>query len=111
MSLEYDFQEFIFFFLFVGAPTVRIIQANPYRVRPGETVRFECMAEGDPRPNVVWRKLRHPLVSYSSTENVEDGRALLEIRRVSQTDSGVYICSARNSAGVTEERIQLIGEL
>lgn len=79
-------------------------------MRPGETVRFECMAEGDPRPNVVWRKLRHPLVSYSSTENVEDGKALLEIRRVSQTDSGVYICSARNSAGVTEERIQLIGE-
>lgn len=101
----------MFFLLFIGAPTVRIIQANPYRVRPGETVRFECMSEGDPRPNVVWRKLRHPLVSYSATENVEDGKALLEIRRVSQTDSGVYICSARNSAGVTEERIQLIGEL
>lgn len=89
---------------------MRIIQANPYRVRPGETVRLECLAEGDPRPNVVWRKLRHPLVSYSSTEDVEDGRAFLEIRRVSQSDSGVYICSARSSVGVTEERIQLMGE-
>lgn len=92
-----------------GAPTVKIIQANPYRVRPGETVRFECLAQGDPQPNVVWRKLRHPLVSYSSTDEVIDGRALLEIRRVSQSDTGVYICSARNSAGVTEERIQLMG--
>ncbi|KAG8188529.1 hypothetical protein JTE90_004764 [Oedothorax gibbosus] len=93
-----------------GAPTVKIIQANPYRVRPGETVRFECQSQGDPRPNVSWRKLRHPLVSYAAAEKAEDGKALLEIRRVSQSDSGVYICSARNSAGVTEERIQLIVE-
>ncbi|CAL1298852.1 unnamed protein product [Larinioides sclopetarius] len=93
-----------------GAPTVKITQANPYRVRPGETVRFECLSEGDPRPNVSWRKLRHPLVSYAAAEESIDGKALLEIRRVSQSDSGVYICSARNSAGVTEERIQLIVE-
>ncbi|GFS51261.1 basement membrane-specific heparan sulfate proteoglycan core protein [Trichonephila inaurata madagascariensis] len=93
-----------------GAPTVKIIQANPYRVRPGETVRFECLSEGDPRPNVSWRKLRHPLVSYAASDESIDGKALLEIRRVSQSDSGVYICSARSSAGVTEERIQLIVE-
>ncbi|GFQ77560.1 basement membrane-specific heparan sulfate proteoglycan core protein, partial [Trichonephila clavata] len=93
-----------------GAPTVKIIQANPYRVRPGETVRFECLSEGDPRPNVSWRKLRHPLVSYAASDESVDGKALLEIRRVSQSDSGVYICSARSSAGVTEERIQLIVE-
>nr|XP_042896680.1 basement membrane-specific heparan sulfate proteoglycan core protein [Parasteatoda tepidariorum] len=93
-----------------GAPTVKITQANPYRVRPGETVRFECLSEGDPRPNVSWRKLRHPLVSYAAAEESEDGKAILEIRRVSQSDSGVYICSARNTAGITEERIQLIVE-
>lgn len=80
-------------------------------MRPGETVRFECLAEGDPRPNVSWRKLRHPLVSYAAAEESEDGKAVLEIRRCSTSDSGVYICSARNSAGVTEERIQLIGGL
>ncbi|XP_054720927.1 basement membrane-specific heparan sulfate proteoglycan core protein-like [Uloborus diversus] len=93
-----------------GAPTVRIVQANPYRVRPGETVRFECISHGDPKPNVVWRKLRHPLVSYAGRSEREDGKALLEIRRVSQSDAGVYICSAQSTAGVTEERIQLIVE-
>lgn len=34
--------------------------------------------------------------------------AILEIDRFSQQDQGLYICEARNEAGVAEKRIQLV---
>lgn len=91
-----------------GAPLLRIIQENPYRARPGDTVRFECTVSGDPKPSLEWRKLRQPLVSYAASE--EDGRARLEINHVTLSDAGVYVCTARSAAGISEERIQLIVE-
>ena len=40
-------------------PRVSITPApSPHRVRVGERVRLECHAEGDPLPNVSWKKLR-----------------------------------------------------
>ena len=37
-------------------------------------------------------------------------RAQLYIRRASYADSGIYVCTASNAAGSTEERVQLQGK-
>jgi hemicentin len=95
-----------------GAPTVRILQSNPFRVRPNERIRLECVAEGEPKPNVVWRKHQQPYTGFAQTIPVTEieGKAILEIPSVSASDSGIYICTSTSPLGTTEERIQLIVE-
>ncbi|XP_076325413.1 terribly reduced optic lobes isoform X10 [Tachypleus tridentatus] len=91
-----------------GSPTVKILQNNPFRVRPGETIRFECQALGDPLPSVTWRKPRADEHLYHV--EMRDGFAVLEIQRVTSADSGTYSCLASSPSGDSEERIQLIVE-
>jgi len=76
-----------------GAPTVRILQSNPYRVRPNEKVRLECVTEGDPKPNVVWRKHQQPYTGIAQTVPITEieGKAILEISSVTASDSGIYV--------------------
>ena len=72
---------------------VKILQSSPYRVRPHERVRFECTAVGEPKPNLVWRKMAAPygtaVAPLASRE--EDGKAVLEIYNVSAADTGTYM--------------------
>jgi hemicentin len=95
-----------------GAPTLRILQSNPFRVRPNEQIRLECVAEGEPKPNVIWRKHQQPYTGFAQTIPVTEieGKAILEIPSVSASDSGIYICTSTSPLGTTEERIQLIVE-
>ncbi|XP_071451008.1 basement membrane-specific heparan sulfate proteoglycan core protein [Hetaerina americana] len=76
-----------------------------YRVKPGQRVRMECSADGDPTPTVSWDR-QHPGYPYSPGETKEN--AVYEITQASPSDSGTYTCEARNVLGSTQERIQLI---
>ncbi|XP_071052422.1 basement membrane-specific heparan sulfate proteoglycan core protein isoform X15 [Onthophagus taurus] len=75
-------------------------------VKQGEPVRIECRATGNPRPYVSWRKHGERETVYS-TRLQPTPDAVLDISHVSDGDAGSYICTAENSAGVTEERIEL----
>ncbi|CAG2107533.1 unnamed protein product, partial [Medioppia subpectinata] len=96
-----------------GAPTVKILQSSPYRVRPNEKVRLECEANGDQTSNLIWRRVSHQLHSgapilVAGTES--EGRAVIEISNVTASDSGVYVCTSTSPFGTIEERIHLIVE-
>ncbi|XP_064212839.1 basement membrane-specific heparan sulfate proteoglycan core protein [Tribolium castaneum] len=79
--------------------------------RRDEFVRLECHARGSPPPSLQWRRLSEPygasgrsgLPAVAAPRNV----AILEIARFSARDQDLYICEARNQAGVAEKRVQL----
>lgn len=92
-------------------PTITISPgSNPVRAKIGQRLRLECRAQGDPAPTVSWRRLRTGFL-YDNIESKETQQiAVYDISRVTQTDEGTYSCTARNEAGLTEERVQVIVE-
>ena len=83
--------------------------ASPYRVRVGQRITMECVAEGDPLPTVQWEMPSQPTgVGAAVPERQERGSAVLEIASVTQQHQGVYVCVANNGLGRTEGRMQLI---
>lgn len=81
-----------------------ILTAKP-RIQPaptslkaliGQTVVLPCVVQGEPSPQISW--LRDGLF-------VSNDR-MLKIQTVQHSDSGTYICVARNSAG--EDTIEIV---
>ncbi|XP_044266426.1 basement membrane-specific heparan sulfate proteoglycan core protein isoform X20 [Tribolium madens] len=77
--------------------------------RRDEFVRLECHARGSPPPSVQWRRLSEPYGASGRSGLPAASRnvAILEIARFSTRDQDLYICEARNQAGVAEKRVQL----
>ncbi|XP_065579048.1 basement membrane-specific heparan sulfate proteoglycan core protein-like isoform X5 [Artemia franciscana] len=92
-------------------PSVTITPSGSYRVTNGQRVRLECRAEGDPVPFVSWRRVRSGSVGEGDSVVSETSFfSTYEIASVTSSDEGVYSCIAKNAAGVSEERLQLIVE-
>lgn len=72
---------------------VKILQSSPYRVRPHERVRFECVSTGQTKPNLFWRKMSQPYTSAVAPlpSREEDGKIVLELFNVSAADTGIYM--------------------
>ena len=79
------------------APSVRLERVpNSVEVEDGvDNVVLTCVADGNPRPDIVWRKL-----GQSSIFRIEDN---LRFEPVQASDSGTYICLARNDLGASDE--------
>ncbi|KAL7299328.1 hypothetical protein TKK_0007906 [Trichogramma kaykai] len=80
--------------------------ANIYE---GDQFKFECHVIGQPRPKVSWFKdeieiMQNP--DYSIYHN-DDGFCSLIIQETFAEDSGIFSCSATNSAGSTEIKAKL----
>ena len=91
--------------------------AVPPSISPGETditvlegnpVILECEADGDPFPQIEWRK-DGVIFDSSDTERGyymgEAGTLAIEAARL--TDAGKYTCTASNPAGKEARVIQL----
>nr|XP_045613717.1 basement membrane-specific heparan sulfate proteoglycan core protein-like isoform X12 [Procambarus clarkii] len=83
---------------------------SPYTVRQGERVHLECSAQGDPAPSVTWQRLQVNFPSDIPSRSTDLNVAVYDIASATKADEGTYQCSARNSAGVSHERFQLIVE-
>ncbi|KAG8224764.1 hypothetical protein J437_LFUL005333 [Ladona fulva] len=79
-----------------------------YHVKPGQRVRMECSADGDPAPSVFWNRHHPGYPRYGGYGAETKESAVYEITRASLSDSGTYSCEARNAVGTTQERLQLI---
>nr|CAH7733355.1 unnamed protein product [Callosobruchus chinensis] len=93
------------------APEVQITPTQDTISRPeGEYLRLICQATGTPQPTVQWSK--YGGVSGYRTDNSVNipNVAYQEFNRLSRDDQGVYVCRAESSAGIVENRIQLIIE-
>uniref|UniRef100_A0AAR2KHA9 Neural cell adhesion molecule L1-like protein n=1 Tax=Pygocentrus nattereri TaxID=42514 RepID=A0AAR2KHA9_PYGNA len=64
----------------------------------GEELELECISEGFPTPKIEWTKLGEKLPKRS---NIKNYGKLLTISKVTEEDSGKYMCKAKNSVGET----------
>ncbi|XP_066527992.1 cell adhesion molecule L1-like a isoform X2 [Hoplias malabaricus] len=62
----------------------------------GVELELECIAEGFPTPTIEWTKMGEKLPKRANNRNY--GK-VLTISKVTEQDSGKYMCKARNSVG------------
>ena len=86
----------------ISSPAV-VVSPVTLTVNEGGTASFQCSASGNPEPALAWSKLN----SKSQITQSAVSRGMLELKKVTGTDSGVYQCSATNILGNTQEVVRL----
>ena len=86
----------------ISSPAV-VVSPVTLTVNEGGTASFQCSASGNPEPAVTWNKLN----SQSQIIRSAVSRGMLELRKVTGSDSGVYQCSATNILGKSQESVRL----
>ena len=86
-----------------------------YLKETGNSVQFNCTADGNPRPKIVWRFNGHPLsrnttrhtISYihenegfRSLSGTKQISSYLNISSLNSDDNGSYSCRADNEANI-----------
>jgi hypothetical protein len=84
-------------------PFFRHIQQN-ISVFEGHPISFECFAEGDPHPQVLWYKNGKRIVTDKRV--FFDSYGYLKINQVRVSDSGEYLCRAVNKAGFVQHSFE-----
>ncbi|XP_028999297.1 basement membrane-specific heparan sulfate proteoglycan core protein-like [Betta splendens] len=90
------------------APRVRLIPEGPLHVRVGEHVTVECRATGRPWPALMWTRQGSTLQLVTTATNDVN---VIQWASVRPEDSGVYVCQAENTEGVTEAKIEISVEM
>ncbi|XP_047234481.1 neural cell adhesion molecule L1.1-like isoform X4 [Girardinichthys multiradiatus] len=85
-------------------------QSPDLKYAPGETVRLDCLAKGNPDPTITWRINGEPLTGGTAVD--EDSRrtvtsSALILRDVVLSDTAVYQCEATNVHGSILQNINL----
>lgn len=76
------------------------VPLKPLTVTLGETLNLQCRVSGSPPLTIQWMKDRKELTSGENTIiTFVGGTASLELRPVSETDAGDYLCKATNASG------------
>lgn len=85
-------------------PSVLInIRTSVQTVVVGHAVEFECLAMGDPKPQVTWSKVGGRL-----RPGIMQSGGIVRIARVELADAGQYRCTATNAAGTTQSHVLLL---
>ncbi|KAJ8985113.1 hypothetical protein NQ317_012763 [Molorchus minor] len=87
--------------LIVKAAPIFTVQPENVETPIGGTVKLECLATGNPKPEITWFKDDIEIRSEGRIRIVEDG-SLLEIKDAKESDSALYICEASNELGIRE---------
>ncbi|XP_061844410.1 basement membrane-specific heparan sulfate proteoglycan core protein-like [Nerophis lumbriciformis] len=88
-------------------PKVRLTPTGPVRVKIGDSVSVQCRATGRPRPKLNWRRQGSSLQLVTAEI---DGVNTIQWHVMRPEDSGVYICQAENTVGVTEIKVEVMVE-
>ena len=86
--------------MFAVAPQISITTL-PSKYIEGSAVSITCTASGIPDPDVKW--FRNKTMKSEGTKT-----ASLTFNDVTRTDDGRYKCQANNSAGETENCVELV---
>ncbi|XP_058532481.1 basement membrane-specific heparan sulfate proteoglycan core protein isoform X2 [Ochotona princeps] len=85
-------------------PSVLInIRTSVQTVVVGHSVEFECLALGDPKPQVTWSKVGGRL-----RPGIMQSGNVIKIPHVELADAGQYRCTATNGAGTTQSHVLLL---
>ncbi|KAM8788626.1 basement membrane-specific heparan sulfate proteoglycan core protein isoform 1-T1 [Rhynchonycteris naso] len=85
-------------------PSVLInIRTSVQTVVVGHAVEFECLALGDPKPQVTWSKVGGRL-----RPGIMQTGGIVRIAHVELADAGQYRCTATNAAGTTQSHVLLL---
>ncbi|XP_046725155.1 basement membrane-specific heparan sulfate proteoglycan core protein isoform X3 [Silurus meridionalis] len=85
-------------------PKANVTPTGPVRVNVGEPIFLECQGAGEPQPSVIWHRLDNP------NPVPKEYNAVMQILVARPEDSGTYICTAQNSQGRSETRVEVIVE-
>ncbi|KAM7410733.1 hypothetical protein PAMA_020938 [Pampus argenteus] len=83
------------------------VEAAPYWVKepqslmyaPGETVRLDCQAEGNPTPSITWSINGQPLTEVDDDPRRTVSRGVFKLTDVEFADTAIYQCEASNKHG------------
>ncbi|CAL4078125.1 unnamed protein product, partial [Meganyctiphanes norvegica] len=73
----------------------------------GDTVDLLCSVEGDPQPEVFWRRVTPHDQLPVGRMSLEERSQVLRIHHVVSADSGIYSCHAENPVGAAVANITL----
>ncbi|XP_035998147.1 neural cell adhesion molecule L1.1 [Fundulus heteroclitus] len=96
-----------FFNVTVKAAPYWTKEAPDLKYAPGETVRLDCLAKGDPEPTITWRINGEPLTAVDKDSRRTVTSSALILRDVTRSDTAVYQCEATNTYGSILQNINL----
>lgn len=85
----------------ISSPVV-VISPSTLTINENEVASFQCSANGNPQPVVEWS--RKDSVMDSKTK-MSAGKIMW--KKVAGSDSGIYMCTARNILGKVERSVRL----
>uniref|UniRef100_A0A8C7CSJ9 Hemicentin-2 n=1 Tax=Oncorhynchus kisutch TaxID=8019 RepID=A0A8C7CSJ9_ONCKI len=72
----------------------------------GQPVSLECVADGQPQPEVSWHRERRPVTEGAHIQLFANGT--LRIAASQRSDAGLYTCSAKNLVGRASHDMRLV---
>lgn len=95
------------------APQIRIIPDQQELVlTEGDELKLECLATGDPQPNVKWKEPFSLEVAgvpgFESYAGRIEPRAIIHKYNIERYNEGTYVCYASNDAGTEERYISVV---
>ena len=91
----------------ISAPKV-FVSPERKTVTENQTAIFYCSANGNPKPDLTWKKINGYSAGGKVLRNLDRGK--LEIRNSTSNDSGRYICTGVNALGRDWKIVELIVE-
>nr|XP_061797768.1 immunoglobulin superfamily member 10 [Nerophis lumbriciformis] len=82
-----------------AAPIIRQDSETFARLKPGDNIRFDCEAVGEPKPRILWMLPTNDVIAASNERYLLHVNGSLDIRNAKSIDSGEYVCMARNPGG------------
>ena len=97
---------YVYHLIFCPVPPVLSVHHVEYTAVLGRPVSLECVADGQPQPEVTWHKERRPVVDSARIRVFSNGT--LAISSTQRTDAGFYTCTAKNLAGRASYDMRLV---
>ncbi|XP_035696479.1 hemicentin-1-like [Branchiostoma floridae] len=88
----------------VQYPASIISISDPVEVTVSDHVTFQCVADGNPTPNITWSKHGRLLRANSYVLSGDVRTSSLVLNTVEANDSGTYSCAATNGVGQKQFR-------
>ncbi|XP_033105528.1 hemicentin-1-like isoform X2 [Anneissia japonica] len=100
-------------FLDVYVQPVIIDQTQIYDVNADGSITLSCSSSGIPSPQITWMKDGQEIVEAARGDTemrfeVDQSAGTLTINSAVESDTGVYVCTVSNPAGITSKEITLL---